>query len=147
MKENVKEKKTEHIDQKQFQQKYMEIQICSAQIKEIQKQLQALENQFSEIISIKESLDEMSRISHGTEILVPVSSGIFATAEIKNTSNLLVNVGGGVIVEKNIEQTKQLLDRQLDEIMHIKSQLSSEAGKISQRAQVIEQDLVSLAKS
>src|SRR3989338_2449099 len=88
--------------QKEMQEKYIELQLLDQQIKQMQKQIQLVEQQVMELSSVKQSLDEIKNIEKGTEVLAPLSSGIFAKAEIKDIDKLLVNVGADVVIEKDL---------------------------------------------
>ena len=92
-----------------IQKLYMEFQRLSNAIKQMEKQSQVLENQLVELVSTNQSLEEMKKIKTGIEILVPLSSGIYAKAELKESSNFIVNVGSSIALSKDINATKKIL--------------------------------------
>jgi len=132
--------------QKELQQRYLEFQLIEQQSRQIEKQLQVLENQLVEIISIQLSLDELKDSKLDSEILVPVSNGIFVKGELKENKELLVNVGSNTIVVKSIEETKELIGKQQVEINQIKMQLLAEMEKLNNRAMELQDELEKLIK-
>jgi len=125
----------------EVQEKYMEFQMVEQQIKEVSQHIQELDNKLMELEYIKMSLDEVGSIKKGSEILAPVSSGIFVKAEIKDNSRMLVNVGGNTVVVRSISETKQLIDDQLKEVESMRDSLLIKSQQLTSRAQGIEQAL------
>ncbi|MFH1511538.1 MAG: prefoldin subunit alpha [Candidatus Woesearchaeota archaeon] len=127
------------MEKKELQKKYAEFQLLQQQLQELQKQLQMLEEQLVETAYTQQTLDELKSLPVGSEILVPVSSGIYAKATLGLTDELLVNVGSGAAVMKSVEGTKSMLDSQLDEVQKLRLQLL-------QVARQVEEQLLSLRK-
>ncbi|MBI3027430.1 prefoldin subunit alpha [Candidatus Woesearchaeota archaeon] len=123
------------------QEMYMEFKMLDHNIKQLQKQLEAVTHQIIELTMTGSSLDELSKIEAGKEIFVPLSSGIFAKAGIKDTSELLVNVGANVAVKKDIISTKRLIEKQIDEIKKIQKQMIEELEKLTGQASILERQL------
>jgi len=123
------------------QQRYIELQMLEKQIIQAQKQIQSLENQIIEINIIKQGLGDLETKEKDTEILTPISNGIFVKATLKDNNTLLVNVGANIVVEKNIEDTKKLLDHQLEEIKKFQARLISDFQKMNERMLRYEKEL------
>ncbi len=90
-------------DKKQIQEKYMQMQLIEQQMQQIQKQLQLLENQLQELNLTLQALDDLKNTKPGTDILVPIASGIFFKAELKDNEELALNVGADTVVKKSNE--------------------------------------------
>lgn len=127
--------------QKKVQQKYMELQLLNNQMNQLQKQLQLLEQQAVEVEGVQQNLDEFKTVKPGSEIFVPLSSGIFAKAELKENSELLVNVGANTAVTKNVDDTKKLLSEQVGEIRKVQEELAHEFEKLANRAEQLQDEL------
>ncbi len=130
----------------QLQQKYLELQLITAQIREQQKQMQLLENQLVELANSKKTLDEFENIREGSNILVPISPGIFAKATLKNNKELIVNVGAAVTVKKTVEDTKKLIEKQFIEIQKIQKEVFENIQNLNSQAEKIEKEISQLAK-
>lgn len=127
------------MQKKEVQEKYAEFQLLQQQLQELQKQLQMLEEQIVETAYTKETLDELQNLPAGSQILVPVSSGIYAKATLGATDELLVNVGSGAAVMKGVAGTKDMLDSQMEDVQRLRLQLV-------QFARQVEEQLISLKK-
>ncbi len=123
------------VDEKELQQKYMELQMLSSQIRQLQKAMQMLEEQSLEIQAVSESLDTLKDSKKGTEILIPVTSGIFMKGSIEDTANLVVSVGSNVAVSKDLDSTKKLLEERQKEIGAEKDEMMLQLQGMVQLAQ------------
>ncbi|MBR9692086.1 prefoldin subunit alpha [Candidatus Woesearchaeota archaeon] len=132
--------------QQVLQQKYMEMQMLSQQMQQMQKQIELLNNQMQELVLTKQALDDISKTETGTEIKVPLASGIFIKAEIKDNKEVMVNVGAGTAVKKTIPQAKELIDNQIKEITDFSQQSEGNLNKLAAKAQTIEKELAELTK-
>ena len=130
--------------EKQIQQKYMELQMLGQQMQHIQKQLNMIEQQTLELDSTKESIETISKTKPGTELLVPISQGIFLKTQLKDTTELTVNVGADVAVKKTIQESKKLVTDQLVEITKFQRELSDNLEKLATKAQELEKELSKL---
>ena len=136
------EKKQDKQDnQKIIQEKYMELQLINQQMEEFQKQVKLVSEQIEEIGRIKEALSEFKNFKPGSEMLAPISSGIFVKARVEKTDELLVNVGGNTTVPKSVDATKALLERQLTEIRKVYEELEKNQVLMQARAQKLGTEL------
>ena len=132
---------------KQLQEKYVELKVYEAQLSEIQKQVEAFENHLFELSTILDSLDELKTIPKGTELLVPISPGVFVKARLENANQLTVNVGSSVAVERSIPETKELIEKQMKELEAYRKKLINEFERLSVGARRVQQELLSLSES
>tara|TARA_Y100000294_G_scaffold141766_1_gene135788 strand:- start:564 stop:974 length:411 start_codon:yes stop_codon:yes gene_type:complete len=130
------------MTQEELQQKYAKLQLLDQQIKKVQTQLQTLTNHLTELSHSLESLDEFKQVKTGTEILVPIVTGIFAKAELKDVKSLNVNVGSNVSTSKTLDESKQILQEQFQELENIRIRLSNDAQKMIAQAQLLQQDIM-----
>ena len=132
------------MDEKELQQKYMEYKVLEQQIKQIQEQIQLVDNQVMEIKVVQKNLKDVSGIKEGTEILVPVANGIFARGTIGKSEKLLVNVGSNIIVNKTVKQTEELLDKQITEISNLREELVGNYTSVDKSISQMESELKKL---
>ncbi|MBW2996240.1 prefoldin subunit alpha [Candidatus Woesearchaeota archaeon] len=132
--------------QQQLQQKYMEMQMLSQQMQQAQKQIEMVNNQINELNLTKEALDDISKTKEGTEIRVPLASGIFIKANLTDNKDVIVNVGAGTSVKKTIPEARKLIDDQLKEITDFARESEANLNQLAAKAQTIEKELTELAK-
>ena len=130
-----------------IQKLYMEFQMLNNAIKQMEKQSQVLENQLMELFSTNQSLEEMKKIKTGTEILVPLSSGIYVKAELKESSNFIVNVGSSIALSKDLNATKKIIEEQILEIRNLQKNLAEELQENVSKAALIENEMQNIASS
>ena len=123
----------------------MEMQMLEKQMQEMQKHEQLVEQQLMELMIASQSLDEFKDTTKGDEILVPISSGIFAKAELKNNKEFLVNVGANTVVVKDIESTKKLMDKQVEDMRDVHTKVNMQIQRMALQSSAIEQELRELA--
>lgn len=128
-------------DAQKLQQKYIEMQIIDQQMKQMQKQIQLIEMQMSEITVTKEALNDLKDAKINSDILAPISSGIFVKAALADNKKLAVNVGSGTVVEKKIPEVIKIIEEQESEIKKTYDSLMAEMQKLGTKALQIEESL------
>ncbi len=132
--------------QKKTQEKYLEMQRLDQQMKQVQKQLQLIGQQIQELAITEQALTDIKITKPGTEIFIPLASGIFIKAEIKDTKELALNVGANIVVKKDIENAELLISGQRTEIENIQKDLSLNLQKLNLKAREIEKEITQLIK-
>ena len=107
-----------------------ELRMLNVQAQMISEQLNRIDSGLMEIDYLKNSIDELGSTKENTEILAPLSNGIFAKAKLDKVNKLLVNVGNGVVVEKTVDETKELLDERISEMNEAREKLLDQMQKI-----------------
>jgi len=129
------------VDEKKVQEKYMEYQMVEQQLKQLQQQIQAIDSKLEEAAVLFNSLEEIKAAKPGSEVLVPMSNGIFVKGTLTDASTMLVNVGGGVVVDKTVQEVKDLIKTQIDEIQKAREQAVIEFEKVLKSYSDIEEQL------
>jgi len=129
-------------DTQVMQQKYMEMQMLDQQLKQIQQQLHAVEQQSMEVESVIDALGSISKVELGSDILVPLSSGIFVKAKIQDTKELLVNVGSNTTVSKSVPEVEEMLKKQLKELEKVKKDMTDKFSELANKMQVFQSEMM-----
>jgi len=133
------------MSEEKLQNMYMEYQMISNSIKQLEQQNVSLDNQLMELAHTSQGLIDMKDVKKGNEILVPISAGIYAKAELKEEGNFIVNVGADIAVKKNIVDTKMIIDGQMEEIGNLKEKISLELQKSADKASLMEKEMSQMA--
>jgi prefoldin alpha subunit len=131
--------------EEKLQKLYMEFQMLDQQIKQLEKQNTALNNQLMELMATNQSLDDMKKAKQGTEILIPLSSGIYTKAEIKDSENFIVNIGANIALKKDLNSTKKLIEAQIDELKKLQENFINELQNNTTKAAALEQEINKIA--
>ena len=114
------------------QQNIIRINMLSQEAEKLQQHIQAIEQQASELNSVRQSLEEIKDKKTG-EILANLGKGIFIKTELKS-NDLIVNVGANVFVKKTASEGLEIIDNQL-------KQLSLGKADISERVEEIQEEV------
>jgi len=134
-------------DEKELQEKYLKYQTIEKQMQKINQQIQEIDGKLLELEFLKQSLAELSNTKKGTEVLAPLSSGIFLKANLTDNEELLVNVGKNTVVSKTVPQTIELMDEQVKHVEELRNQLIEQLQNIGLQGQMLENELKELTKN
>lgn len=129
------------MEEKELQKKYIEYQVVTERIKQLQQQMQTVEQQMVDMLATIQSIDEFSLLADSSEVLVPINNGIFAKAKLKKEDKLLINVGASVVIDKTPEQTKELIERQKMQLEEIRKKIIDMLKKLVDKASALEHEL------
>jgi prefoldin alpha subunit len=135
----------DHSEANSLQQKYMEYQTLEQQSKQLSEQIQKISEQLYEIEFIRQSLEEYNKVEEGTEMLSPISAGIFVKAKVSESDSFYVNVGSNVVVKKNLVQAKELMKKQGEQLKSAHERLALGFEEINSRLQKLEAELLRLS--
>ena len=141
----AKKVRTEETQQN-IQEKYLEYQTLEQQTKQLQEQLQTVAKQLEELEGISDAIQRIEQTPKGTEILVPLSSGIFLKTALQETSHLLVNVGDNVVVSKSFADAGVLINKQKQDIELFQENLVKNFQLMTMHQQRIEAELLSMVQ-
>ena len=120
---------------------YMQLQMILNQLSKLQEQFRIVDTQLINLERIKESVDELQDIKTGSEMLAPISNGIFIKSRLQDNKNFIVNIGGGVTVSKNQDQLREFLDKQLNEIKKVQTEVLTRIQSLNLQADYIKKEI------
>ena len=115
------------------QEKIIKLQGIKEEAEQLEKQLQLINENISDLNKLNSGLDELK---NGNEILANIGRGIYVNAEIKE-KKLLVDVGDKNIVKKSFDETKELISEQLIKIDSIKSEIINRINNLDKEMNLI----------
>jgi len=92
--------------------------------KEIETDLQFVDNQILELEEFSKNLDFLSK-SKEKEVLASLTKGVYVKANLSD-NDLLVDVGGGVIIKKTAAETRKIIEEQLKKLREARVQLAAQ---------------------
>ncbi|MFB6145319.1 MAG: prefoldin subunit alpha [Candidatus Nanohaloarchaea archaeon] len=118
------------------------------QYQQIQQQLQQVQDYIDQVEQSIEQVNETSTAAKdlkdeevGSEMLVPLGSGVFAVGELKDTEKVVVNVGGDAFEKKEIDQARGILSERIDELKDTREELQGTVDDLQEEMQSIQQHL------
>ena len=122
----------------------MEFQLVGAQIKRVREQLQQLDQQLVDLDGVKDNLEELKTTVGGTDLFVPVSSGIFMRAKAGAMDKVVLNVGAGVAVAKSIPDAQQLISEQMEQAGKLREQMMTSLNALLDAGKQLQAELEKL---
>ena len=107
-----------------------QLQMFEQQIKQLQQQLQAVEQGIVEMNTLGIGLGDLVG-KKGKEIVAPIGRGIFAKAKLES-EDLNVDVGSGNFVQKSIPETKKIIEDQVGKLKEVKKELEGNLEKVGE---------------
>jgi prefoldin alpha subunit len=115
------------------------------QHRELQKRAELLQQQMTMIrMSADDSakalntIEELSSIKEGTEMMFPIGSGSFVYANIARVDNIVVDIGAGISVERSLSEAKEIMEHRKERLEKAFENMSASLSKIGQQMQAIE---------
>ena len=129
------------MQKEKSKQGYMQLQVILNQLSQLHDQFRMIDNQLTELEIIKNSVDELQDIKIESEILVPISNGIFVKSKLQDNKNFIVNIGGGVTLSKNQDQLRDFLDKQSNELKKVQTDLLTRIQSLNLQADYIKKEI------
>ncbi len=107
--------------------------------KEIQSQVEVLNNYLLDIQRSKATLSNVKIEENMDETLISLGSGVMMKAKPLESDKVYYNVGAGVIVTKKIDEAIDDLDSRVEEIQTKMSGLTDQLQQVYQQIQQLEQ--------
>ena len=104
------------------------LSVFEQQIKQINKQLQIIEQAILDMHTIYLGLDDL-KCSKNKVILAPIGRGIFVKAKLIS-EKLIVNIGENNLVEKDISSTKKIIKEQIEKLEKSRTELENTLKEI-----------------
>ena len=118
-----------------------ELQEHMALIEQYKEQLNSLEVQFSYLqnaimdqTKAKMTLEHLSKVDTGVDVLLPIGGGAFIDATAKKTAKVLFDVGDGIIIEKKSNDVIDAIDKKIKTLQQTEEKISSMVQKLQTEA-------------
>ncbi len=129
---------------KEMTEKYILMQILQQNLENMRKQQQILENQYMEVKSTTNSLEEIKKMDKGSDVLIPLGSGCFARGKITDRKEFLTDVGAGIVLDKDTKGINELLGERLKEIENSIAENQTQMETIAERVNKITSEIQSM---
>lgn len=124
----------------QNQELMFKLSMFEQQMRQLQEQMQAVEQGIVELSSLDFDLKDLEN-SQDKEIFAPVGRGIFIKAKVLS-DELTVDIGNRNFVKKTVPETQNIIKNQISKLEEIKDELNksfeglnSEIGKIIEESE------------
>ena len=105
-------------------------------------QFSYIQNVIADQTKARLTLEQLSKIDNGVDVLLPIGGGAYIDAAAKKTSKILFDVGDGIIIEKSSDDIIEKIDKRIkdlqkteEKISSMAQQLQSEVAEVTEKAQ------------
>jgi len=137
------------MTEQKLQEKYLQLQLLDAQMKNFQQEMTLMEQKKSELLRMSEGLDGLKTLKKGADIRAPMGAGVYVESKLDNVSEILLNVGANVMVRKPINDAIKLVKDQIEQSDALLTNLAINIQALGMQAEKIQdemQDLIAKQK-
>ncbi|MDP7282298.1 MAG: prefoldin subunit alpha [Candidatus Undinarchaeales archaeon] len=124
-----------------FQQKYMQYNVCKQQAQGLMKEISVLNQTAQSLSTAKEVLLTVDAAKDKSEVLIPVGGNTFLKAKMDDTNNVLMGVGSDVVLKKSVSDARSSIDEQLANLNSAGDKLAGEMKALEDKMKVLEPEL------
>jgi len=124
------------------QKAYLEFQILSQQINQLQHQINSINTSVMELKSLETTLDEIKKVKKDNNLLIPLGNNIFIKGKLENNNELIMGVGSKTLVKKELSEAKELIEDQIKELEKINLELETEVSNASIQLEKLQEELI-----
>ncbi|PSH00208.1 MAG: prefoldin subunit alpha [Nanohaloarchaea archaeon SW_4_43_9] len=128
-------------DQQQAQQQMQQYQQIQQQMEEVEDFIEQVQGNIEEMDETMKAINQLEDQETGSEILVPIGSGVFVTGELKENDKVVANIGGEAFEKKDLDSAENLIQKKRDEFEDTKEELHSTMQELQQQMQQIQQQI------
>ncbi len=105
------------------------------QMRQLQQQLQAVEQGIVELNTLSIDLNELEK-GEGKEIFAAIGRGIFTKAKILS-NELTVDIGEKNFVKKSVPETQRIINKQIEKLKDAKEELNRSLEELNKESEKI----------
>ncbi len=129
------------MNQSNLQEKVIELNVLDSRLKEIQQQIQVIDQQLMELQILEKNIDEIKKAKKNSETLSSLGPGVFIKSTIANNEEIFIDIGSKIIAKKTAEEAKELVKKRTEQIMNIRDIVVNEINNIVFQIQKIESEI------
>lgn len=129
------------MNQNNLQEKVIELNVLDSRLKEIQQQIQVIDQQLMELQILEKNIDELKKVKKNSETLSSLGPGVFIKSRIENNEEIFIDIGSKIIAKKTAEEAKELVKKRTEQIMNIRDIVVNEINNIVFQIQRIESEI------
>ncbi len=123
------------MNEEELERNLATLEILKAQITNLQKQIEALENSIREHKRAKETLEGYLNIED-EEILIPIGAGVLISAKVEEKKGL-VTIGNEIYTEMPLEKIIERIDERRKDLENLELKLSTDIKKLQENYAIL----------
>ena len=131
---------------KELQQKYLEFQLLTQQITEVQNHLNLLRTQEKELYDLSLNLSEILKIKDKIDSYSQIGAGVYLKTKLEDTKKILVNVGSDIVVEKKVEDVEKIIKEQLKQLNETINEIEIKLTFAIEKTRNLQEEILEMQK-
>jgi prefoldin alpha subunit len=112
----------------------MRMQVIEEEARQMEMQIEMIDQQTNELIQISKSLEELSQVEENPEFLANLGKGIFIKAKALE-KELFVSIGKGIVIKKTSKEAIEIITTQLRRASETKLEFISRINELQMNMQ------------
>ena len=128
-------------EQQQLQRKIIELNMLDQRCKQIQQQVNVVDQQLTELQLLENNINEVKKIENNSETLSQLGQGIFVKSKVNKIDEVFIDIGSKIVVKKNVEDAKELIKKRIEQVMNIRELILQELSNMILTIQILEKEI------
>ncbi|MGQ4914857.1 MAG: prefoldin subunit alpha [Candidatus Asgardarchaeia archaeon] len=124
-----------------------QLQLYEAHAKNLNEQLNLVQLKLSELQSAKEALENISKMSKGQEVLLPIGGGVYFKSSIIDTQNVFLDLGANVIAVKTTVDALEIINKNIASLTEAKNKLEKQISDVLNKSRQLQEALRKLSQT
>ncbi len=124
-------------ERRELQQLLMQLEIYSAQIEGLRQQNDLINSSIVELLTTAQTLEEISVLDDGSEVLTPIGAGSYVYAKLADTKNVVFGLGANVAMEKSISEAKDSIETRIGELQAAQEEIQKKVADLVEKIEKI----------
>lgn len=128
-------------ENKNFEEKVVELNILNSRMQELEQQMQIIEKQISELHTTYSALKELEETNRETEMLSSMGQNVFVKSKLSDNQEVHMDVGAKVFVKKTVQEAKDIITNKTDEFVEMRENATKQLQFIAEQMLNLENEL------
>lgn len=129
------------MDEQEVQEKIVLYQLLQNRLNELKDQSKIIQNQYMEIETTLQALEDLKKTKDDNETLFSIGSGCYSFGKLILRDKLLLNLGAGVVIEKSVLDALKILQNKKTELEKLSVLLNNEMAQVLVKMNEIAMDI------
>ena len=109
-----------------------QIQYYERQAESLEQQIRSLDQIVLQYTLVRQTFKDLSPVSAGTEILIPIGPTVFIKGTITDTETVITGVGADVLIEQPISKGIEMMEEKINEFNEIRINIVTQFTKTAE---------------
>jgi len=104
------------LSQEELRRLSAEYMLLQNLIRELEQRISLLSTTINELMTTKQTINELSKLSKDHELIVSVGRDVYLRVKVAESGKFLVDLGAGTVVERSTEDAIKIIDSRIEDL-------------------------------